>query len=146
MPLYKAPTTAASLGLGTSDSPGFTGLSISGNAALGDGSGDAHTIRGSFTMPDQLARWTGGIYGWGSSYAQGVLSWDTGKARVYAGTGNSLNLGAGDRDNDIIIDGSTGRTALRALTDAANDAAAESAGVAVNQLYRNGSVVMIRVS
>jgi hypothetical protein len=32
------------------------------------------------------------------------------------------------------------------LTDAADDAAAATAGVAVNQLYRNGSVVMIRVS
>jgi len=32
------------------------------------------------------------------------------------------------------------------LTDAANDGAAASGGVAVNQLYRNGSVVMIRVS
>jgi hypothetical protein len=32
------------------------------------------------------------------------------------------------------------------LTDAANDSAADSAGVAVGQLYRNGSVVMIRVS
>ena len=32
------------------------------------------------------------------------------------------------------------------LTDAANDSAAASAGVAVGQLYRNGSVVMIRVS
>ena len=32
------------------------------------------------------------------------------------------------------------------LTDAANDSAAATAGVAVNQLYRNGSVVMIRVS
>ena len=32
------------------------------------------------------------------------------------------------------------------LTDAANDSAAATAGVAVGQLYRNGSVVMIRVS
>ena len=32
------------------------------------------------------------------------------------------------------------------LVDAANDSAAASGGVAVNQLYRNGSVVMIRVS
>ena len=32
------------------------------------------------------------------------------------------------------------------LVNAANDSAAASAGVAVNQLYRNGSVVMIRVS
>ena len=33
-----------------------------------------------------------------------------------------------------------------ALTDAADDTAAASAGIAVGQLYRNGSVVMIRVS
>jgi len=32
------------------------------------------------------------------------------------------------------------------LTDAADDTAAAAAGVDVNQLYRNGSVVMIRVS
>jgi hypothetical protein len=32
------------------------------------------------------------------------------------------------------------------LTDAADDGAAATAGVAVGQLYRNGSVVMIRVS
>ena len=32
------------------------------------------------------------------------------------------------------------------LTDASDDTAAASAGVAVGQLYRNGSVVMIRVS
>ena len=32
------------------------------------------------------------------------------------------------------------------LTDAADDAAAASAGVAVGQIYRNGSIVMIRVS
>jgi len=32
------------------------------------------------------------------------------------------------------------------LTNAADDTAAASAGVAVNQLYRNGSIVMIRVS
>ena len=40
---------------------------------------------------------------------------------------------------------STGLT-VGGLTDAANDTAAAAAGVAVNQLYRNGSVVMIRVS
>lgn len=41
-------------------------------------------------------------------------------------------------------------TAMRAgnaptLTDAANDAAAAAAGVAIGQLYRNGSVVQVRV-
>jgi hypothetical protein len=32
------------------------------------------------------------------------------------------------------------------LTNAANDAAAQAAGVAIGQLYRNGSVVQIRVT
>lgn len=35
---------------------------------------------------------------------------------------------------------------LGPLTNAANDAAAAAAGVAINQLYRNGSVVQIRVT
>ena len=39
-----------------------------------------------------------------------------------------------------------GTVSMAGLTDAANDSAAATAGVAVNQLYRNGSVVMIRVS
>ena len=37
-------------------------------------------------------------------------------------------------------------TLLNGLTDAADDTAAASAGVAVGQFYRNGSVVKIRVS
>ena len=32
-----------------------------------------------------------------------------------------------------------------ALTNAANDAAAAAAGVLIGQLYRNGSVIMVRV-
>lgn len=36
--------------------------------------------------------------------------------------------------------------ALGSLTDAANDAAAASAGVAVGRLYRNGSVLMVRIA
>ena len=39
-----------------------------------------------------------------------------------------------------------GTVSIAGLTDAANDSAAATAGVAVNQLYRNGSVVMVRVS
>jgi len=41
---------------------------------------------------------------------------------------------------------SAGDISLSGLIDAANDAAAATAGVAVNQLYRNGSVVQIRVA
>ena len=59
----------------------------------------------------------------------------------------SINKTDPDYTLDVAGDGkfSTGLT-VGGLTDAANDSAAASAGVAVNQLYRNGSVVMIRVS
>ena len=59
----------------------------------------------------------------------------------------SINKTDPDYTLDVEGDGkfSTGLT-VGGLTDAANDSAAASAGVAVNQLYRNGSVVMIRVS
>lgn len=36
--------------------------------------------------------------------------------------------------------------AYTSLVDAANDAAAAAAGVAIGSLYRNGSAVMVRVS
>ena len=51
-----------------------------------------------------------------------------------------------DESEDDLIVGGTAAVKIEGLTDAANDAAAATAGVAVNQLYRNGSVVMIRVS
>lgn len=59
----------------------------------------------------------------------------------------SINKTDPDYTLDVAGDGkfSTGLT-VGGLTDAANDSAAATAGVAVNQLYRNGSVVMIRVS
>jgi hypothetical protein len=59
----------------------------------------------------------------------------------------SINKTDPDYTLDVGGDGkfSTGLT-VGGLTDAANDSAAATAGVAVNQLYRNGSIVMIRVS
>ena len=59
----------------------------------------------------------------------------------------SINKTDPDYTLDVAGDGkfSTGLT-VGGLTDAANDSAAATAGVAVNQLYRNGSVVMVRVS
>ena len=59
----------------------------------------------------------------------------------------SINKTDPDYTLDVGGDGkfSTGLT-VGGLTDAADDSAAATAGVAVNQLYRNGSIVMIRVS
>jgi len=42
--------------------------------------------------------------------------------------------------------GVTGKIIITGLTDAANDAAAATAGVPVNGLYRNGSVMMVRIA
>lgn len=39
-----------------------------------------------------------------------------------------------------------GNIGVATLTNAVNDAAAAAAGVAIGQLYRNGSVVQIRVA
>ena len=50
--------------------------------------------------------------------------------------------GDGNFSTNLTVGGAVNLT----LTDAANDSAAASAGVAVGALYRNGSVVMIRVS
>ena len=50
--------------------------------------------------------------------------------------------GDGNFSTNLTVGGAVNLT----LTDAANDSAAATAGVAVGQLYRNGSVVMIRVS
>ena len=41
---------------------------------------------------------------------------------------------------------SAGRVGLGIMTTYANDAAAAAGGVAIGQLYRNGSVVQVRVS
>ena len=59
----------------------------------------------------------------------------------------SINKTDPDHTLDVAGDGkfSTGLH-VGGLTDAANDSAAATAGVAVGQVYRNGSVLMIRVS
>ena len=56
----------------------------------------------------------------------------------------TANGGSGEFKFNQIVELAGG--AKTTLTDAADDGAAATAGVAVGQLYRNGSVVMIRVS
>jgi hypothetical protein len=45
---------------------------------------------------------------------------------------------------DAVVRSLAGDT-VGTLTNAANDAAAATAGIAVGQLYRNGSAVMVRI-
>lgn len=60
------------------------------------------------------------------------------------GLGGSNGNGTAKFDGNVTLN--AGQIFANGLTDAADDAAAAAAGVAVNQLYRNGSVVMIRVA
>lgn len=85
---------------------------------------------------------------WKSSFPQGIIEL-TNTTRVFQiqpkTTGDYLGVNAGGV-GDILRLHANGRHVLpQGLVNAANDAAAAAAGIEVNGLYRNGSVVMIRV-
>lgn len=54
-------------------------------------------------------------------------------------------LGVGVSQNLLLVDGTGLFTLVQGLQDFADDEAASVGGIEINQLYRNGSVVMIRV-
>jgi len=87
-----------------------------------------------------------GIHIEGPSGSMGYIDTTNGfgndSLQVYSANFWLRSLGGGT--GNLIVDGTIKLSG--GLTDAANDSAAASAGVAVGQLYRNGSVVMIRVS
>ena len=76
--------------------------------------------------------------------ATGAIKNVSSSVDIYAG-----GVAGGNKEMSVTASGVEIMAALTmsgGLTDAADDTAAAAAGVAVNQLYRNGSVVMIRVS
>ena len=76
--------------------------------------------------------------------ATGAIKNVSGNVDIYAG-----GVASGNKELSVTASGVEIMAALTmsgGLTDAADDTAAAAAGVAVGQLYRNGSVVMIRVS
>jgi hypothetical protein len=76
--------------------------------------------------------------------ATGAIKNVSGDVDIYAGGVASGNKELSVKSTGVEV--AAALTLAGGLTDAANDSAAATAGVAVNQLYRNGSVVMIRVS
>lgn len=98
----------------------FTNISITTQMTLGTG----------------LTRWTSGSDGVSESGSNVGSNW---QLVAYSDAGTSLFTA-------ITVRRSTGRVGLLSLTNAVNDAAAASGGVAVGELYRNGSVVMQRVT
>lgn len=107
-------------------------LGQTGSASFGLKLDDLIVSQAAITMPQSASGASGTIISYGSnSYsfldrAGGVFAWVVGGTTVLSvGTGAvRLNLGS--------------------LGNFANDAAAASAGVSIGQLYRNGSVLMIR--
>ena len=80
----------------------------------------------------------------GGGGATGAIKNVSGDVDIYAG-----GVAAGNKELSVTSTGVeilANLTLSGGLTDAADDTAAAAAGVAVGQLYRNGSVVMIRVS
>jgi hypothetical protein len=78
------------------------------------------------------------------------LAWITGTTGTPTGAASIAGSGSGADLSITLTPAGTGvvtvnKIASGALVNAANDAAAAGAGVAVNQFYRNGSVVMQRV-
>lgn len=75
---------------------------------------------------------------------------DDGDFWQFYGAGTQVRLVLNDADRRLYVwagsDGWHPWPVLASLTDAADDTAAASAGVEVGALYRNGSVLMIRVS
>lgn len=105
----------------TSPSTGnFTNISVTTQMTLGTG----------------LTRWTSGSDGVTEGGSNTGSNWQL----VAYNDAGSVLLTA------ITVSRATGRIKLILLTDAVNDAAAASGGVAVGELYRNGSIVMQRVA
>ena len=98
-------------------------LTVTGNTTLGDANTDTITLTGS--VNSNILPLTNNSVNFGST----TLKWNNIYGNVLHGTSLSL----------------TG-TATMSLGNFADDAAAAAGGVGVGQLYRNGSVVQIRVS
>lgn len=62
------------------------------------------------------------------------------------GTAKLARGNAGATTQDILTVDSGGRVGFSQLGNYANDAAAASGGVPIGSLYRNGSILMIRVA
>lgn len=62
------------------------------------------------------------------------------------GTAKLARGNVGATTQDILTVDAAGRIGLVVMTTYANDAAAAAGGVAIGQLYRNGSAVQVRVA
>jgi hypothetical protein len=126
--------------LGGSDSDGGHAYVKAGNGAGADGDGGNTQV----FAGDGTGTGNGGLL----DIKAGAATGSAGGGNTRIRSGGAVNGAAGH----ILIDigqstsGADGQLKITGLLDFANDAAAASGGIAVNGVYRNGSVLMIRVA
>lgn len=128
-------TGGGKIGFGTSPLPGVAAATLAGDFVM---SGESRGILGNIYFNGGWL-YTGDGYGWG----------------VYEGSGNvyfvmaednASGAGASATPVAVLTLSQSGYVSPATLVNAANDAAAASAGVPVGALYRNGSDVQVRVT
>ena len=127
----------------------LTGATFTGDILLKKSDGSAVELE--FSRTDHADMNT--VFKIGASYVdinkECLVIYGGGQPIAYFDERKRVSINKSNPDYTLDVDGdakfSTGLT-VGGLTDAADDTAAAAAGVAVGQLYRNGSVVMIRVS
>ena len=139
------PTTATALTNGLALKADLAGATFTGDVIVDEGDGPTIKLETSQTGNAGIViNGSSGVY----AYIDTAAGFANDSLQVYSGLFwvRSINGGDGTAmfDGDVTLQ--AGLNFSNGLTDAADDTAAASAGVAVGQLYRNGSVVMIRVS
>jgi len=132
----------------------FLFVSSSGNVGIGTSTptGSLHIVDAgtSSTIPlqiNQYFRFRGdGVMRWGIGMAQGILTWDTGKATIGALSGNNLEIFAGGSTKIFVSSsgnvgiGTTTPTTLLHISGSSNSALLEIDSPTVNNiLYVSGS-------
>ena len=145
------PTTATTLTNGLALKADLAGATFTGDVIVDEGDGPTIKLETSQSGNAGIViNGSSGVYAYidtAAGFANDSLQVYSGLFWVRAingGDGTAMFDGNVTLQSDLTVAGAT--TLSGGLTDAADDTAAASAGVNVGQLYRNGSVVMIRVS
>ena len=139
------PTTATALTNGLALKADLAGATFTGDVIVDEGDGPTIKLETSQTGNAGIViNGASGVY----AYIDTAAGFANDSLQVYSGLFwvRAINGGDGTAmfDGDVTLN--SGLTFSNGLTDAADDTAAASAGIAVGQIYRNGSQLMIRVS
>jgi hypothetical protein len=139
------------LGLGSIATQAASAIAITGGTVDGAAIGGVTPAAGAFTTLSATgaASFTSTFTGGDNT---GTFTAALGAGATAAAATKTVNVGTGAVDGasttavTIGATGGTSRILLNGLQNFADDAAAAGGGISIGQLYRNGSVVMIRVA